>query len=112
MAHLPFPLAFQTALGNLHYCDGLLTAFGLTCDTLRKEAAVTAGIRALAARMPWYPDDLESHVNPTELTLNPTVTVTKRTPPTFLVQAENDPVDDVRNSLAYFLALKNAKVPV
>lgn len=27
-------------------------------------------------------------------------------PPTFIVQAENDPVDDVRNSLAYFLGLR------
>ena len=32
-------------------------------------------------------------------------------PPTFIVQAENDPVDDVRNSIAYFLALKAKKVP-
>ncbi|MGZ3297426.1 MAG: alpha/beta hydrolase [Asticcacaulis sp.] len=34
-----------------------------------------------------------------------------KTPPTFIVQAEDDPVDDVRNSLVYFLALKQAKVP-
>lgn len=33
-------------------------------------------------------------------------------PPTFIVQAEDDPVDDVRNSIAYFLALKAVKVPV
>jgi acetyl esterase/lipase len=59
----------------------------------------------------WYPDDPSSHVKPTDLTLNPKITVTKRTPPTFLVQAENDPVDDVRNSLSYYLALRNAKVP-
>jgi len=59
----------------------------------------------------WHPDDPQSHVNPTDLTLNPKITVTKGTPPTFLVQAENDPVDDVRNSLSYYLALKNAKVP-
>ncbi|WP_395395620.1 alpha/beta hydrolase [Novosphingobium sp. BL-8A] len=32
-------------------------------------------------------------------------------PPTFIVQAENDPVDDVRNSISYFLALKAANVP-
>jgi acetyl esterase/lipase len=34
----------------------------------------------------------------------------EETPPTFLVQAEDDPVH-VENSLVYFLALKNAKVP-
>jgi acetyl esterase/lipase len=44
--------------------------------------------------------------------LNPNVLVTTNTPPTFLVQAENDPVDSVNNSLVYYLALKNAGVPV
>ncbi|MGN6374029.1 MAG: alpha/beta hydrolase [Sphingomonas sp.] len=33
-------------------------------------------------------------------------------PPTFIVQAEDDPVDDVRNSISYFLALREKKVPV
>ncbi|MBO9712046.1 alpha/beta hydrolase [Sphingomonas sp.] len=33
------------------------------------------------------------------------------TPPTLLIQAEDDPVDDVRNSVSYFLALREAKVP-
>jgi acetyl esterase/lipase len=47
-----------------------------------------------------------------KLELNPHVTVTSNTPPTFLVQAENDPVDNVNNSLVYYLALKKAGVPV
>src|ERR1041385_8177081 len=47
-----------------------------------------------------------------QLGLNPEVPVTSRTPPTFLVQAEDDPVDSVNNSLAYYIALKNAGVPV
>jgi acetyl esterase/lipase len=46
------------------------------------------------------------------LQLNPNVPVTRNTPPTFLLQAENDPVDNVNNSLAYYMALKQAKVPV
>lgn len=46
------------------------------------------------------------------LTLNPNIKVTKDTPPTFLVQSQDDPVDDPRNSLSYFLALQEAKVPV
>ncbi len=44
--------------------------------------------------------------------LNPDVPVTRQTPPTFLLQAENDPVDSVNNSLVYYIALKNAGVPV
>jgi acetyl esterase/lipase len=38
------------------------------------------------------------------------VPVTKETPPTFLVQAEDDPVH-VENAVQYFMALKNAGVP-
>jgi len=44
--------------------------------------------------------------------LNPDVPVTGQTPPTFLLQAGNDPVDNVNNSLVYYIALKNAGVPV
>lgn len=33
-------------------------------------------------------------------------------PPTFIVQAQDDPVDDVRNAIAYFLALRAAGAPV
>ena len=47
-----------------------------------------------------------------ELTLNPEVPVTTQTPPTFLLQAEDDHVDNVDDSLAYYIALKKAGVPV
>ncbi|MGH8370013.1 MAG: alpha/beta hydrolase [Gammaproteobacteria bacterium] len=48
--------------------------------------------------------DISSH-------LNPNVPVSKETPPTFLVQAEDDGVDGVNQSLVYFAALKDAGVP-
>lgn len=41
---------------------------------------------------------------------NHDVTVTDQTPPSFILQSEDDPVH-VENSTVYFLALKNAKVP-
>ena len=44
--------------------------------------------------------------------LNPNVTVSRETPSTFLVQAENDNVDGVKQSLVYYAALKNAGVRV
>lgn len=44
-------------------------------------------------------------------TLDPAEIPTAQTPPTFLLQAENDPVH-VENSLVYYRALKDAKVPV
>jgi acetyl esterase/lipase len=46
-----------------------------------------------------------------EFELNPYVPVTSKTPPTFLLQAEDDPVDPVQNSLVYYAALKKAGVP-
>ena len=46
-----------------------------------------------------------------KLEMNPDDPVTKETPPTFLLQAENDNVDSVNNSLFYYMALKNAGVP-
>ncbi|MGD0155173.1 MAG: alpha/beta hydrolase [Terracidiphilus sp.] len=42
--------------------------------------------------------------------LNPAIHPTAGAPPTFILQAEDDPVH-VENSLFYFLALKNANVP-
>jgi acetyl esterase/lipase len=41
---------------------------------------------------------------------NSEIHVTEKTPPSFIVQAEDDPVH-AENSTTYFLALKNAKVP-
>lgn len=41
---------------------------------------------------------------------NPEIRATGQTPPTFIVQTEDDPVH-VENSTVYFNALKNAKVP-
>lgn len=43
--------------------------------------------------------------------LNPNVPVTRATPPTFIVQAEDDDVDGVQQALTYFAALKKAGVP-
>jgi len=41
---------------------------------------------------------------------NAEIRVTDKTPPSFIVQSEDDPVH-VENATVYFLALKNAKVP-
>jgi acetyl esterase/lipase len=55
-----------------------------------------------------YPAYLTSAEKNTALT--PDIPVTGQTPPAFIVQAENDPVH-VENAVAYFLALKSAKIP-
>ena len=45
------------------------------------------------------------------LTLDPGLHVTKQTPPTFLLQAWNDPVDAICDSTIYARALDDAGVP-
>ena len=60
--------------------------------------------------VPVYPGHL--WVDEAKFELNPDVPVTAQTPPTFLLQAENDYVDNVNQSLVYYIALKNSGVPV
>lgn len=47
-----------------------------------------------------------------EFELNPDIPVTAGTPPTFLLQNEDDKVDGVEQSLVYYIGLKKAGVPV
>lgn len=49
--------------------------------------------------------------SPRGLVLTPTIPVTRQTPPILLVQAKDDPVDSVQNSIVFFTALKKAGVP-
>lgn len=57
-----------------------------------------------------YPGHL--WINRERFVLNPAVPVTSQTPPTFLLQAEDDKVDPPEHSLVYYRALKKAGVPV
>ncbi len=57
-----------------------------------------------------YPGHL--WIDDTKFELNPAVPVTKNTPPTFLLQNQDDPVDPVEHSLVYYRALRKAGVPV
>jgi acetyl esterase/lipase len=51
------------------------------------------------------------HAN-TDLGLAPWVKISAKAPPTLLIHAMDDPVDDVRHAMAYALALGEAGVPV
>lgn len=59
--------------------------------------------------IPLYPGHLWSRQ---DVNLSAWNRISKDCPPTFIVQAEDDPVDDVHHSLSYFLALREVKVPV
>lgn len=63
---------------------------------LKKHALPTAGQSSIADK---------------NLALNPDLHVTSRTPPTFLLQAEDDHVDSVYDALSYYIALQRAGVP-
>jgi acetyl esterase/lipase len=56
-----------------------------------------------------YPGHLA--VREKDFALNPDIQVSRRTPPTFLLQAADDPIDPVENSLVYHAALRKAGVP-
>ncbi|MDF2384042.1 alpha/beta hydrolase [Nostoc ellipsosporum NOK] len=57
----------------------------------------------------FYPGHMTFHTTkPYEL--NPTIPVDKETPPTFILQAGNDNIDNIENSLVYYMALQKAGV--
>jgi acetyl esterase/lipase len=65
-----------------------------------------------------YPGHLWAHEDEdrgtrdeTDLRMRPDIQVRADTPPTFLLQAEDDQVDGVEQSLAYYVALHKAGVP-
>lgn len=47
----------------------------------------------------------------TNLSLRPDIRVRANTPPTFLLHAEDDPVDTVKHSMTYYVELKKVGVP-
>jgi acetyl esterase/lipase len=57
----------------------------------------------------FYPGHMTFH-STGEYGLNRTIPVTSKTPPTFLLQAGNDPIDSIQNSLVYYIALRKAGV--
>lgn len=54
----------------------------------------------------------DASIGDPNLELNPNLHPTRQTPPTFIVEAEDDHVDSVYDALAYYIALQRAGVPV
>jgi acetyl esterase/lipase len=57
----------------------------------------------------FFPGHMTNHTSHS-YELNSKIPVDKNTPPTFILQAGNDPIDPIENSLVYFIALQKAKV--
>jgi len=74
----------------------------------RTAAEYDAGLGTKKFALP-QPDPLS--MADENLGLNPDIHVTNQTPPTFLLQAEDDHIDSVYDSLSYYIALQKAWVP-
>lgn len=72
----------------------------------RRSSRPDFAIIAYTARM------LDSSKGKNSLELKPWVKISPKAPPTLLIHAMNDPVDDIREPMAYALALNEAGVPV
>lgn len=59
-----------------------------------------------------YPGHMSANYKADLSKLNPTIRVTSQTPPTFLLHAQDDPVDPVEFSLLYYAALRKENIPV
>jgi acetyl esterase/lipase len=57
-----------------------------------------------------YPGHMTFHTTKS-YELNNTIPIDSSTPPMFILQAGNDPIDTIQNSLVYYIALKKAGVP-
>jgi len=73
-------------------------------------SAAESDARQGKKKYPLPPPDPLSAID-RNLGLNPDLHITARTPPTFLLQAEDDHVDSVYDSLSYYIALEKAGVP-
>jgi len=56
-----------------------------------------------------YPGHMLEHTTK-DYELNTTIPINGHTPPAFILQAGNDPVDTIQNSLVYYIALRKAGV--
>jgi acetyl esterase/lipase len=100
-------------LGVLGFSAGGHLAAAISTEPARIYPAVDAADQ-LSSRPDFavvlYPGHLWT--DPKKLELTADITVPASAPPTFLIQAQDDDVDDVRHSLVYYLALQHAGVPV
>jgi len=80
-----------------------LTSKRITCVLLKYRVPGAVAI---------YPGHLSLAANSFGLNPDIRIHVTRQTPPTFLLQNEDDHVDRIEDSLSYYAALKKAGVPV
>ncbi|MGB6131340.1 MAG: alpha/beta hydrolase [Acidobacteriaceae bacterium] len=99
-------------IGVVGFSAGAYLAAALSTHYEQRLYAAVDGADALSCKpdfaMVIYPGYLS--IAEKDFEFNPAIPVTAAVPPTFLVQAEDDPVH-VENAIDYFMALKQAGVP-
>ena len=102
-------------IGVLGFSAGGHLVAAISNDYQRREYRAVDAADRQSARPDFavaiYPGHLWVPGGP-QLKFNPDIHVTRNTPPTFLLQAETDSVDNVNQALVYYIALKGAEVPV
>lgn len=100
-------------IGVLGFSAGGHMVLTTTTEFAKRAYAAVDSVDAISCRPDFgialYPGHLVDR--PRLSSLNPNVHVTCGAAPTMLVQAEDDPMDPVENSLLWFTALKKAGVP-
>lgn len=100
-----------------HMVAGMSTRFDESLypavDAADKESCRPDFAAAIFPGHLWANEDRDpSTIHDERFEMRPDIQVTRQTSPTFLLQAEDDDVDPIEESLAYYIALKRAGVPV
>lgn len=98
-------------IGVLGFSAGGYLVAEVSTDFKRRLYAPVDAADKMSARPDFAMSIYPGHLATEKDTLNPNVPVSHETSPTFLVQAEDDHVDGVRQSLVYYAALAKARVP-
>ncbi len=98
-------------IGVLGFSAGGYLVAEISSDFKRRLYAPVDAADRKSARPDFAMAIYPGHLATDNDTLNPNVPVSRETPPTFLVQAEDDYVDGVRQSLVYCAALARMRVP-
>ena len=101
-------------IGVMGFSAGGHLVADVSTNYKKRAYAITDNIDTINCRpdfgLSFFPGHMMVHTkHPYDL--NNTLPVDKDTPPMFILQAGNDPVDTIQNSLVYYIALKKAGVP-
>jgi len=101
-------------IGVMGFSAGGHLVADVSTNYKKRAYSITDNIDTINCRpdfgLSFFPGHMTAHTkHPYDL--NNTLHVDSNTPPMFILQAGNDPVDTIQNSLVYYIALKKAGVP-